>query len=793
MTDDLHSDLVNYWLSSEHHHYLLLALVDSPEGEDLFLLAASKAFRTEHTFLAGHRLLGQRYGHAMCQTLLQCLRHRHTWMGHTDASNTLLAAWPVGDYLVVYEAAQEAKGKRMYRPPSRGDADTNTSRIPVSTPYTQELLIGLNSKGAIQYVSEEVQHLLQRPADQIIGMNMEALIHHRDIAHFRNLINEARAKQTAAHGEFRLRLPSGPIFVFQWTIAYHGPNALLIGKQNDRNLEAALVRSEERLNLILETIEDAFLAVDSEWRLSYVNKKGAALLGKPPASLLGRSLWDCAPQLQETEAFVEFNRAVSSQKPTIFHTQLGEEDKWYQGKACPNQEGVSIFFTDITSIKKSEEQMRHQALHDALTGLPNRLSITVDLKEMIRKAQGSERRVGLLFIDLDGFKSVNDTLGHDAGDELLKCVAKRMRDTVRQVDVVARLSGDEFIIALNNVVSTDIAFSIGRKIVDTLSRQPYALGKDKVYIGASIGVAVFPEDAGDPESLLKHADMAMYDAKQAGKNTVRVYKQHMSAELSERVALENSLRDALEHQRIFVQYQPRFNNRGHIVGMEALARLREEDGQIIWPSHFIPVAEETGLITTLGERVLKLACMEVARWNRRFQCQVGVSVNVSGLQLLSAEFEQVVNEALTAAQLPVELLELELTETTLMQSGSGAIDLLKTIESKGIKVSVDDFGTGYSSLSLLQQLPVSILKIDASFTRGLPDDRATTALVKGIIAMAQALGLSTVAEGVETQSQHDALIALGVDELQGYYLGRPISSEQMQLLLEQTFTTLIKH
>ena len=771
MSDLQAPDLFSHWLSSPTRQYLIITLVS---GEP-YLLAASRSFRNQTHFQRGHHFLEQRYTQDTLNEFKRCFNQQRS--NHLKNNAIELTIIPVTGFLLVEELQSPE-----HHAPYVSDVllSLDSPAVQSANKTRLEVLIGVNSKGLIHNLSGDVSALFHDNLETLIGTHIEALFHHLDIARYRNLVHQTKISGHTASGELRIKNFDAGVSAFHWTIISQGKDIVLVGHCNERNLEIELVKSEERLNLILETIEDAFLAVDMAWNLSYVNAKGASLLGKAPSSLLGKSIWDCAPWLKNSDAFPQFNEALSSQKPAIFTTQLTQTQQWFQVKACPNTEGISIFFTDITSIKLSEEKMRHQAMHDALTNLPNRLSLSYTLQDMIKQAEGTGHKIGLLFIDLDDFKIVNDTLGHDSGDELLIQVSKRLRDTVRQADIVARLSGDEFIIALHKVVSIDIAFAIGQKIVECVSRTPIQLGSEMFFVGASVGVAIFPDDGCDVESLMKCADMAMYDAKKAGKNAVRVYQSNMSLQLSNRLSIENALREAIGQNQLLVYYQPRFNRHGAIVGAEALARIQCADGQMMMPSDFIPVAEETGLIIPLGDFILNKACHDIARWNQQYGLALNVSVNVSGLQLLSKQFQNTVAQALKASGLPNHQLELELTETVLTQSEPVAIEQLVHLRQQGIHISVDDFGTGYSSLSILQHLPVTILKIDASFTKLVPEDTHAHDLVNGIIAMAHALHLQTVAEGIERTSQRDALIALNVDELQGYLFSKPVSAEQLQ-------------
>jgi diguanylate cyclase (GGDEF)-like protein len=511
--------------------------------------------------------------------------------------------------------------------------------------------------------------------------------------------------------------------------------------------------------------------------VNYLNEKGAELLGKSAPLLLGRMVWERAPHLKKTPLFKYVNEAKSSMQPETFQWQDPSQDMWYQVKAFPSDELISIFFTDISSIKRNETKMHHQATHDSLTGLPNRLALSQALGELLGNDQVKDFKLGLLFIDLDGFKAVNDTLGHDRGDELLIAVSRRLRSVVRNSDIVARLSGDEFVITLPYIADQDTAFNVGRKVVDAVSKKPFELGDKKIYVGASVGVALFPDDSQDVEGLLKHADIAMYQAKQAGKNTVRVFHANMSAALQIKVDLENDLHEAILNDRIELHYQPRFNSDGSICSVEALARMRSRSGELIPPAQFIPIAEETGLIISMGEQVLRKACRWLQDTNKQLKKPISVSVNVSGIQLLDGQLCATVEQVLKTSGLKPELLELELTETVLMQNQDAVLQDLNTLHALGVTLSIDDFGTGYSSLATLHRMPVQSIKLDRSFVRDLPSKIDSVILSRTVLAMAQALGLKVVAEGVETAEQRDFLIDAGVPELQGFVLARPMTAD----------------
>ena len=389
---------------------------------------------------------------------------------------------------------------------------------------------------------------------------------------------------------------------------------------------------------------------------------------------------------------------------------------------------------------------------------------------------------GLIIIGGEGNDTITGGKSADAlragnGDDLLIAVSKRLRSVVRSSDIVARLSGDEFVITLPYIADQDTAFNVGRKVVDAVSKKPFELGEKKIYVGASVGVALFPTDATDVEGLLKHADIAMYQAKQAGKNTVRVFHANMSATLQTKVDLENDLHDAILHDRIELHYQPRFNANGSICSVEALARMRSRTGELIPPAQFIPIAEETGLIIPMGEQVMRKACKWLKDTNKKLKNPISVSVNVSGIQLLDGKLCGTVEKVLKLTGLPANLLELELTETVLMQNQETVLHDLNRLHELGVSLSIDDFGTGYSSLATLHRMPVQSIKLDRSFVSNLPSKTDSVILSRTVLAMAQALGLGVVAEGVETAEQRDFLIESGVLELQGFGLARPMTAD----------------
>jgi diguanylate cyclase (GGDEF)-like protein len=431
----------------------------------------------------------------------------------------------------------------------------------------------------------------------------------------------------------------------------------------------------------------------------------------------------------------------------------------------------------IIEANRAEKRVRHLAYNDPLTGLPNRSLFFDQLGRRIEEAQKTGEPVAVLFLDLDRFKNVNDSLGHDVGDRLLVAVAQRIRNSVRNADCVARLGGDEFTVVLANVTNAAAAATAAQNICRSLANSFQIDGYD-IFVTTSVGISMFPNDGADAGTLLKHADTAMYRAKKT-KAGFQFFEAAMEQSISERVRLENDLRRALQRNELEVYYQPqaRFEN-NQIVGMEALVRWNHPTRGLVSPLEFIPLAEEAGLIEAIGEWVLRTACAQLQRWIQSGLPMMRVSVNLSVKQLLQPDFTQTVERALDDTGLRPYLLELEITESTLMEHAEDTLEALERLRNLGVRLAIDDFGTGYSSLAYLKRFPVDVVKVDRSFVRDVPHDADDAAIVKGIIALAHSLRLEVVAEGVETEAQREFLHAQACDMLQGYYLSMPVPADQ---------------
>jgi len=432
---------------------------------------------------------------------------------------------------------------------------------------------------------------------------------------------------------------------------------------------------------------------------------------------------------------------------------------------------------------RSHERISYLANHDALTGLPNRLMFGEQLEQALSHAQRHQRTCAVLFIDLDRFKLINDSLGHDAGDELLQVMSARLKSCLRASDVVARLGGDEFVVLLREVSEVHHIGAVARKILDA-ALEPIELQGQECRISASVGISVYPSDARDAATLMKNADMAMYSAKEEGKNNFQFFSSEIRSQSMERLTLETRLRRALERKELLLHYQPKLDVRsGNITGVEALLRWASPEQGMVAPGEFIGLAEETGLIVPIGRWVLRTACAQNAAWIRAGVTPVSIAVNLSARQFATDSLVDDVELALRESGMPAHLLELEITEGMVITNPERALRLLTKIKTMGVRLAIDDFGTGYSSLAQLKHFPIDTLKVDRSFIRDIPNDNEDRAITEAIIAMGKSLGLNVVAEGVETARQLDFLRHKDCDEMQGFYFSKPVAPDALEQLL----------
>ena len=445
--------------------------------------------------------------------------------------------------------------------------------------------------------------------------------------------------------------------------------------------------------------------------------------------------------------------------------------------------GVVVIFEDVTEREQAEARAQFLATHDDLTGLPNRLVFGQAVSDAVKVARRYGQEFAVMFVDLDRFKIINDTLGHAAGDFLLTEVANRLKQCVRESDAVARVGGDEFIILLREVSDARQVTTVARKILSTVVK-PLTIHGQECRVTASIGISLFPSDAQDEESLVKNADAAMYAAKEEGRNDFRFHSPEIKTQSIERLMLETSLRRALERNELLLYYQPKRDlSRGGISGVEALLRWHHPDLGLLQPSRFIPLAEETGLIVPIGKWVLKTACAQNMAWQRQGLPAIRIAVNLSPRQFADPNLLHDIRAALEKSGMPAQLLELEITESMVMQNVERTVRVLEAIKSLGITLAIDDFGTGYSSMSLVKKFPIDVLKIDRSFVREIMNDSEDKAIADAIISLGRALNLTVVAEGVETAEQEAFLRAHNCDEIQGYLISKPVPADEFAAFL----------
>jgi diguanylate cyclase (GGDEF)-like protein len=463
--------------------------------------------------------------------------------------------------------------------------------------------------------------------------------------------------------------------------------------------------------------------------------------------------------------------------------EVGQLAAAFDRMADQTERHVRKIAADLAERERYQDELSRQATHDALTGLANRSLLDDRLKQAIARAERSGNLVAVLFIDLDYFKYVNDSLGHAVGDELLKAVAAAVSGCVRDIDTVARPGGDEFVLVLADVHSEDDALTTMSRVLEAVSRE-YLVAGHELHVNCSIGASLYPRDGRDAVALLKNADTAMYRAKEGGRNRGQFYLEEMNARLGERLSLERLLRHALERGELLLNYQPQVDLRtGAIVGAEALIRWQQPELGLVPPDKFIPIAEETGLIVPIGEWVLQTACAQAGAWRAAGLPQIRLAVNLSAAQFRHKRLGESIRQALRANRLKPDSLELEITESMIMHDPAGTIRLLEELKAIGVRIAVDDFGTGYSSLGYLKRFPIDVLKIDQSFVRGIANNRSDAAIARTVINLARSLYLHTVAEGVETAEQADLLHAWTCDEAQGYHFSRPLAAEDFTALL----------
>ncbi|HSC83464.1 MAG TPA: EAL domain-containing protein, partial [Pseudomonas sp.] len=678
---------------------------------------------------------------------------------------------------------------------SRRNAERLQSELRFRATFDQAAvgIAHLDPAGRWLRVNQKLCQMYGYSLEEMLGMSFQDLTHPDDLeADIRQMDHLIDGNSRSYSMEKRYRRRDGSLF---WanlhvTLVRHtnGDPNYFISVVEDIDLRKQQEHALRQASTVFDNTQEAIVIIDTNRRILACNPAFSAITGMNQQQAVGqrlpllsgdnleraryRSLWRKVREDGRWQGELSSRRGDGSTFPfwlTISRVRDGE----------PLRPQFVLTFTDLSQYRDSQERLAHLVHFDQLTDLPNRLYASERLSHALDRAQRHQERVAVLFFDLDHFKTINEGLGHKIGDELLIAVARRLQQRLRNEDTLARLNSDEFLVVLENVQRPEEAATTARALLELLERPlPLSNGRE-AYLGASIGISLYPDDGHTTDELLRSADAALHQAKLHGRNTFRFYTQGLTHQAHTRLTLEGQLRQALKRNEFTLHYQPLVDSdSGRAIGVEALLRWSGEQGMIS-PAQFIPLAEDTGLIVPIGTWVLREACRQMQFWRRQGLPLETLAVNLSPRQFRQADLLQQVREALHDSGLPASCLELEITEGALMDNVERARETLVALKGLGLKLAIDDFGTGYSSLAYLQRFPLDKLKIDQSFMQGVPDDQANLEIVATIIGLARNLKLNVLAEGVETREQLQALRQLGCNACQGYLFSRPLSAIQL--------------
>ncbi|NOQ80192.1 MAG: EAL domain-containing protein [Gammaproteobacteria bacterium] len=580
-------------------------------------------------------------------------------------------------------------------------------------------------------------------------------------------------------------------------------NTQLEEKVSTKNSE--LIKQGLFLQSVMDGVSNSVVVIDKDYNVKMMNKMAQKMTDYSLSSKGPNKCYKISHHLEapcsskhhtcpHSEVFTtgKINKVIHEHYTKNGQTQFIEITATPLHNENGEVEAIVELGHDITDhlliheqLEQQKNRLDHQAHHDALTGLPNRVLFIDRVSQAIKLAKRDKSKIAVLFIDLDRFKEINDTLGHSVGDKVLIEIAERLENNIRQADTVARLGGDEFTIILSNIKHASSVMKIAQKLVETLADKIIS-GENELYVTASIGISLYPDDGDNTELLLRNADSAMYQAKNEGRNNYQFYTQEMTEQAFERALLEKNLRRAIEKDEFTLFYQPQYNGRNNeIIGMEALLRWQHPEMGLVSPAKFVPIAEESGMIAAIGWQVIIKVIKQLNEWTAKDYCQGRLSINLSVKQIQQADFIDKILASLKEYQYNPQHIQFEVTESYIMTDPERAISTLQQLKDLNFTISIDDFGTGYSSLSYLKRLPVDELKIDQSFVRDVPGDEEDEAIVRSVISLAKSLNLQVIAEGVETKEQQNFLLAEHCENLQGYLFHRPASAEQISKLLEK--------
>jgi len=649
-------------------------------------------------------------------------------------------------------------------------------------------------QGRYLLVNHAASQFVGKPVDQMIGHD-DSFIFPAAIATEIIEIDKAimRSGKTQTHEEYITTL-SGEQLIFHVTkgpmLDYNGQVSGLFGISHNiterKKRELALIESESRFSTVFNRNPMAIgISNYASEKFIDVNEAYLQLFGYERNDVIGHTaielnLWVYPEEKARMYISLSEHGQIQNQE-FMFRTKTGEIGDGLLSAELINIGGeqcVLRMLTDITEKKKAQRVIDYLAHHDALTGLPNRLLVRDRVEQAIAAAKRDKHKIALLFMDLDNFKSINDSLGHASGDVLLEVISHRLREAIRGTDTVSRFGGDEFLVVLSHITASDAVVAVCTKILEDITK-PARIDGHELSTSCSIGVTVYPDDGDDFDTLLRKADSAMYYAKDAKGNTYRFFDSKMNADAIERVGLRNGLRIALERNEFVLHYQPQIDlSSGAVIGAEALIRWQHPELGLLAPGKFITLAEDSGLIVPIGEWALREACRQAMAWRQQGLPDLVMAVNLSAIQFRRGNLDETVISALKDSGLDPQFLELELTESILIGDTENVLQTVQRLKTLGVKLSLDDFGTGYSSLSYLKRFAVDKVKIDQSFIRDMDKNPSDAAIVRAIIQMSKSLGLRTIAEGIEEEHLIKYLQIYHCDEAQGYYYSRPIPSER---------------
>jgi len=651
----------------------------------------------------------------------------------------------------------------------------------------------VHSAGVIEYANPAAARLLkaESPA-RLIGMQVEALFSPADLPRVRERQSVLVAAPAAVGFEERhMRCLDGTELIVEGAaVSFQERDRIVVqgvfrDVTEERKARQALAEREQRFRDVVHASGEYVWETDAQWRYTYLSERVEAVLGYARNDLLGRAPHEFMPlgeaHFPDTKApFRDLVRRSITKSGGVIWQSVSGVPRLDAAGALIGYRGTAA---DVTARKQAEARIEYLATRDALTGLPNRALLTDRAGQAILTAARSRSQLAVLCVDLDRFKLVNDSLGHQAGDALLRAVADRLQNTLGREDTLARLGGDDFVLLWNGLKSAEDAAVLAQRILSVLAR-PFTVEGNALNVGASIGISIYPNDGRDFAELLKNADAALYDAKENGGGTWRLFAPALNARAAERLRMENELRGALARSELVLHWHPVVRGRGQVVGAEALVRWNHSGRGLLMPEEFVPLAEECGLIRAVGEWTLERALSQAGAWHRKMPGRAWFAVNVSAPEIAQGDaYVEKIEACLRANSLEGSCLELEVTERVLMSSLAENVETLRRIGALGVRFAIDDFGTGYSSLAYLRRLPIHKLKIDRSFLRAIDSHAADEAIVRAIAAMAGTLGLAVAAEGVESEAQLKRLLALGCEEWQGHYFSAPLDAAAFEALL----------